>query len=144
MAFPKNKSRKILVKEKIYYWLCTKEIIIDTPVGISPNTSHELPPLERDIDWYGYEDVYGYRSKSILLILDESARIKIRFEFDSLYYFNPTLKKTEVRFVPVTPGLVRKCIEYLNEQKLWINNNSIDSIRTYKLFGKEITTSLNF
>ena len=140
MAFPKKKSRKITIANKEYCWLCTKEVTLDTPVDVKPNASFELPPLAQNIEWCWYEDVYGYNSKTILLILDETTNIKIRFELNGQDYFQPSLKKVEIRFIPITPALVKKCIEYLNEYKQWIKQGSITD--TFKLFGKEIRTLL--
>ncbi len=142
MAFPKKKARYITVNGVKLSWLCVQEITLDVPEGIIPNEEGILPPLDSQEDWYGYEDVYGYNSKATLYILNEAENIKVRLDFDVRPFSNISyLNKKEVRFLQITPSIVKKCVEHLNKEGKWINGNIIP--RAWMICLDELESQIN-
>lgn len=125
MAFPKNKSRSIQIDDIEYNWICIQEQTMSKPIDVEPDEKGVLPPLSRDIDWYGYEDVYGYNSRANVFIQWE--KIKVQLKFDRSYFYGNVLNPTEIQYLSIKPGLIKMGIEYLNRHQLWTNNRCIEN-----------------
>lgn len=123
MAFPKKKSRSITVNEEAYTWICISRYTLNAPNDIEPNEQGILPSLPTNVDWCGYEDVYGFNSHTTLII--QKQNIKVHLEFDGSYFFGNVLDQRQVTYLSITPKLVKACIEYLNEQQLWTKNTVV-------------------
>ena len=141
MAFPKKKRRKLVVEDDTYFWICTQNIQCEYPRGSDkerPGENGILPPLDPMDDWYGYELEYGYSSMANLLIESENGDLKAKIEFDGADFYNKVLDPKEIDFFPMTPGIVKKCIEYLNTEKKWHNSFKIVSVYTPGVWREEI------
>ncbi|MCG8578195.1 MAG: hypothetical protein MI810_25170 [Flavobacteriales bacterium] len=141
MAFPKKKRRTLIVEDKTYFWICTQSIHCEYPRGPEgerPDENGILPPLDPKYEWFGYEEEYGYSSIANLLIESENGESKAKVVFKGADYYYNVLDPREVCFIHITPGIVKKCIEFLNTEKKWHNNFKTVSIYNHKFWWNEI------